>query len=444
MLARRHTMMSPAANAMGDSSDATRVGAELRETRERLGWSLADVAGNLRIRYVYLSALEEGRVADLPGIAYAVGFLARPLGGLFFSHFGDRLGRKWVLVTTLLFMGGATMAIGLLPTFEQIGVWAPVLLVLCRFFQGFGAGAEQSGGATLLTETAPDGTRGRFSSLIMVGAALGTALGALVWIGVQTLLMGIAIGIHWSPRPAFLLTPPYLGFQILAFLAFSALEREARGREELARTNAELRSARELLAQSSRVAERLRIARELHDAVGHRLVALSLNLEVASHRVEGPALEPIQVAQSLNRQVLTDIGEIVDALGRAQRLDLRRALEAMTEEIPRPRVHLRLPENLAVEDAGVAHLLLRCCQEIVTNAAKHAGADNLWLDVTQEDGAIEVKARDDGRGAQAITGGRGLAGMRERLESAGGSLEVVTQPGMGFAVAALVPVRRGV
>ena len=142
-------------------------------------------------------------------------------------------------------------------------------------------------------------------------------------------------------------------------------------------------------------------------------------------------------------QDLVHIGEIVDALGRAQRLDLRQALEAMTGEIPRPRVHLRLPENLAVEDAGVAHLLLRCCQEIVTNSAKHAGADNLWLDVTQEDGAIEVKARDDGHGAEVITDGRGLAGMRERLESAGGSLEVITQPGMGFAVAALLPVRRG-
>ena len=285
--------------------------------------------------------------------------------------------------------------------------------------------------------------------LVLVAMQLASRLSrkaGLAWIGVQTVLLGIAIGIHWSPRPAFLLTPPYLGFQILAFLVFAALEREARGREELTRANAELRSARELLAQSSRAAERLRIARELHDAVGHRLVALSLNLEVASHRVAGEALEPIQVAQSLNRQVLTDIGEIVDTLGRAQRLDLRRALEAMTEEIPRPRVHLRLPDDLTVEDAGVAHLLLRCCQEIVTNAAKHAGAENLWLDVTQEDGAIEVRARDDGHGAEiaeAVAAGRGLAGMRERLESAGGSLEVATRPGMGFAVAALVPVRRG-
>lgn len=118
---------------------------------------------------------------------FAVGFLARPIGGIFFSHFGDRLGRKWVLVTTLLIMGGATLLIGLLPTYEQIGVWAPILLVLCRAGQGFGAGAEQSGGATLLTESARLGTRGKMASLIMVGAAAGTALGALVWMAAQAL-----------------------------------------------------------------------------------------------------------------------------------------------------------------------------------------------------------------------------------------------------------------
>ena len=119
--------------------------------------------------------------------AYAIGFAARPLGGLFFSRYGDRLGRKWVLVSTLLFMGGSTFAIGLLPTFDQVGLLAPALLVLCRFFQGFGAGAEQAGGATLLTETAPVGQRGRYASLIMVGAALGTALGAVIWVLVQLL-----------------------------------------------------------------------------------------------------------------------------------------------------------------------------------------------------------------------------------------------------------------
>lgn len=265
---------------------------------------------------------------------------------------------------------------------------------------------------------------------------------AFSWIAFQTLFLWAAVALHWSERSAWLLTPPYLGFQILAFLTFEVLDREARGREELARINAELRAARELLAHGSRVAERLRIARELHDAVGHRLVALSLNLELASHQAGETAREPVQTAQSLSRQLLTDIGEIVDTLGRAERLDLRRALESMAGEIPRPQIHLRVAEDLAVEDSELAHLLLRCCQEIVTNAAKHAGAENLWLDVVQEGGTIEVRARDDGHGAAAVAAGRGLAGMRERLERAGGSLEVATGPGMGFSVAALVPVRR--
>ncbi|WP_381797887.1 MFS transporter [Streptomyces niveus] len=118
---------------------------------------------------------------------YAVGFAARPLGGLFFSRYGDRLGRKWVLVATLLLMGGSTLAIGLLPTYNQVGLLAPILLLLFRMGQGFGAGAEQSGGATLLTETAALGRRGRLSSLVMTGAALGTAMGAVAWILAQQL-----------------------------------------------------------------------------------------------------------------------------------------------------------------------------------------------------------------------------------------------------------------
>ncbi|MFE4058662.1 MFS transporter [Streptomyces sp. NPDC059096] len=118
---------------------------------------------------------------------YAVGFAARPLGGLFFSRYGDRLGRKWVLVATLLLMGGSTLAIGLLPTYGQVGLLAPVLLLICRMGQGFGAGAEQSGAAALLTETAAKGRRGRLSSLVMTGAALGTALGAVAWILAQRL-----------------------------------------------------------------------------------------------------------------------------------------------------------------------------------------------------------------------------------------------------------------
>ncbi|PFG67233.1 putative MFS family arabinose efflux permease [Propionibacteriaceae bacterium ES.041] len=119
--------------------------------------------------------------------AYAVGFMARPLGGLFFARFGDRLGRKWVMISTLFLMGIATFAIGLIPSYYTIGVLAPALLVICRILQGFGAGAEQAGGVTLLAETAPTRRRGFYASLVFVGAALGSVLGALAWVWAQSL-----------------------------------------------------------------------------------------------------------------------------------------------------------------------------------------------------------------------------------------------------------------
>lgn len=287
-----------------------------------------------------------------------------------------------------------------------------------------------------LVLTLCDGFEGAL--LVLVAMQLGSRVErrtGLAWIAVQTVLLCVAITIHWSLRPALMLAPPYLGFQILAFLAFEALEREAR-------INAELRSTRELLAHGSRMAERLRIAGELHDALGHHLVALSLNLEVAAQQSEGEAREQVRIAQSLARLMLTDVSEIVDTLRREEAFDLRRALTSMAAEIPKPRVHLAIPEDLAVEDAGLAHLLLRCCQEIATNAAKHAQAENLWLELVREGDSVGVRARDDGRGSERVEDGRGLAGMRQRLEQAGGRLEIATGPGRGFAVSALVPLRR--
>jgi MFS family permease len=129
--------------------------------------------------------------------ALFVGFGARPLGGLFFSKFGDRLGRKFVMVATLFLMGTATFAIGLLPTYATAGIWSPLLLVACRFLQGFGAGAEQASGIVLLTESAATGRRGRFASLVFVGAAAGAAMGAIVWILVQMMSDEALLSYGW-------------------------------------------------------------------------------------------------------------------------------------------------------------------------------------------------------------------------------------------------------
>src|SRR3974390_1796953 len=108
--------------------------------------------------------------------SYAVGFLARPLGGALFGHFGDRLGRKSMLVLTLFVMGLSTFSIGLLPTYERIGVLAPMLLFLLRIIQGIGLGGEWGGASLMVLEHAPADRRGFYGSLVQVGFPLGLVL----------------------------------------------------------------------------------------------------------------------------------------------------------------------------------------------------------------------------------------------------------------------------
>lgn len=118
---------------------------------------------------------------------YAVGFLFRPIGGIFFGHFGDRIGRKSMLVATLLLMGTSSALIGLLPTYESIGVWAAILLVTLRCLQGFAAGGEWGGAVLMTTEYAPRGRRGFFGGFVAMGVALGLLLSNIAFIAFSSL-----------------------------------------------------------------------------------------------------------------------------------------------------------------------------------------------------------------------------------------------------------------
>jgi MHS family shikimate/dehydroshikimate transporter-like MFS transporter len=113
--------------------------------------------------------------------SYAVGFLARPLGGALFGHFGDRLGRKSMLVLTLFIMGISTFCIGLLPTYESIGVLAPILLILLRIIQGIGLGGEWGGASLMVLEHAPVDRRGFYTSFVQIGFPIGLVLATLVF-----------------------------------------------------------------------------------------------------------------------------------------------------------------------------------------------------------------------------------------------------------------------
>ncbi|MFK4761336.1 MFS transporter [Microbacterium sp. ZW T5_45] len=157
------------------------LASSLGSALEYFDFALYGLSTALIFNVLFFPQGDPGMATVLAFATFGVGFLARPFGGLFFGVLGDKLGRKWVLVVTILLMGGASTAIGLLPTYEAIGIWAPVLLVLMRLLQGFGAGAEQAGATVLMAEYAPVKRRGFFSSLPFIGIQAGTLLAAVVF-----------------------------------------------------------------------------------------------------------------------------------------------------------------------------------------------------------------------------------------------------------------------
>lgn len=233
----------------------------------------------------------------------------------------------------------------------------------------------------------------------------------------------------------------YGGFSMFIFVTSLVARQQTQAREEQRRLNAELRATRLLLAESARVNERTRISRELHDLLGHHLTALSLNLEVAGHITEGQAQEHVRQAHTLAKLLLTDVREAVSQLRESGAIDLAAALRPLTERVPSLDIHLQVDDPFSVEDPERAHVLLRCTQEIITNAVRHAGARNLWIKVERDDAEVVICAHDDGIGGdfEEIMPGNGLRGMRERLAQYGGVLDVSARPGEGFRLRASLP-----
>jgi signal transduction histidine kinase len=231
----------------------------------------------------------------------------------------------------------------------------------------------------------------------------------------------------------------FLSISVFAYVSSYVALRQHAARDELRKVNSELRATQALLAENTRIAERVRISRELHDLVGHHLTALTLNLQVATHLVEGKALEHVQQAHSLAKLLLADVREVVSDMRDDDKVDLAAALKTLVEGVPQPRIHLDLPSEVAMTDPGRAQVLLRCAQEVVTNSVRHSEARNLWIRLRPEGDSVELRARDDGRGVEEFVPGNGLIGMQERLRSLGGTLDVITAAGKGFALRARMP-----
>jgi signal transduction histidine kinase len=264
---------------------------------------------------------------------------------------------------------------------------------------------------------------------------------SIPWITLQTASMFAILRGRFGFEHAFSLFAAYYPFQLLAFFTSSLLSSEEHAREQAARVNAELVATRGMLAESSRSTERLRISRELHDVFGHRLAALSLNLDLA-RRVAAEEREPyIGTAYDLTRSLLGEVREVAANLRQDASLDVGQALHRLVRDVPHPHVHLACPERLQTQDNAMAQVLVRCTQEAVTNAMKYANAKNLWIRVNESSAGVELEIADDGEGASELHTGNGLRGMRERVEELGGSVELESARRAGFRVRVCVPSR---
>ena len=231
---------------------------------------------------------------------------------------------------------------------------------------------------------------------------------------------------------------------LAVLIRFTTSERLAR--QDLAEANAQLQMTRALLERTSREAERMRIARDLHDMLGHHLTVLGLDLELAGLALQPstvlrpggePALEAVLRAQAAQRRLMHDVRGTVDAL-RDQQPGLLDFAGNLQRSVPHLRLHLDLPVSLPPEAAPVEPMLMRFLQESLTNTLRHAHARNLWLSVKCEPGEILVRAHDDGRCLTMFRLGHGLSGLQERFEIAGGRLEV-RQRGGGLHLDGILP-----
>lgn len=273
-----------------------------------------------------------------------------------------------------------------------------------------------------------------FALLVAMVMAVGTAMALWGTFFAAPELAGMAWG--WQVFFTMLMTAGWLA---LAFAGGLLAATEARARQEVNRLMAELRLTNRVLADTTRESERLRIARELHDTVGHRLAALGVQLDLESRRAAGESAGSLREARDATQQLLGEVRQVVSAIRQEGAVDLKRALAEMIGGLSTPEVELVVSPGFELHDSAASHALLRCAQEALTNVVRHAHAAHARVELRRDDRGVTLIVRDDGAGAAALCEGHGLRGMRERLAPLGGTLSVETRPGVGVQVTAWVP-----
>jgi MFS family permease len=285
---------------------------------EWFDYALYGAAAGLIINKLFFPQFSESAGVLAAFATFAVGFFSRPLGGIVISHIGDRFGRKPALIFTIALMGASTVAMGLLPTYAQIGIWAPVLLVVLRLLQGFGAGAEYAGAVTLVAEYVPPQRKAYYTAYLQAATVVGIMLATLSFLLVSLLSEETLFGWAWRV--------PFLASGLLFFVALyirkhldetpeyvAAMEKAAEKRHEAQVPLRELisKSPRELLFGFLSVTG--------HNANAYILSAFSLSYMTNTlGMTRTDALTAVMIATLTGIITTPFIGALADRVGHAK------------------------------------------------------------------------------------------------------------------------------
>ncbi|WP_371194949.1 sensor histidine kinase [Glaciecola sp. SC05] len=228
---------------------------------------------------------------------------------------------------------------------------------------------------------------------------------------------------HWEHTFVFLTASLFWTFNIFAVIMVNSTVNEKLARQQAEDANRQLLSAQALLKEASKQSERVRIARNIHDLLGHHLTALTINLQVASLKTNGEVKQSIDQCHQLAKLLLSDVREAVSDIRDKSQVDLKAAIQSMSDQVSGLNIDLDLADNLKIDDLQIADTLMKCIQESVTNTIKHGRGKHVSIALSQDANNVKLRIQSDGKMPATLIPGNGLKGMKERIALVSGSIE---------------------
>ena len=231
-------------------------------------------------------------------------------------------------------------------------------------------------------------------------------------------------GFYWEYTNTLLTAVLFWTFNLFALVMINSMLKERESSEALSAKNRELMATQSLLKEATQQSERIRIARNIHDLLGHHLTALTIKLQVAERITDGDAQQQIAECHSLAKLLLSDVREAVTEIRTKSGIDISNAINSIASATPRLGFAINIDKKLSIQNVAVAEIVLRTIQECITNTLKHSVATYIEISLNKHTKGIELTIQDNNKECpQTFQIGNGLKGIQERVEENNGVVE---------------------